>query len=40
MQIKMDTIALFGGDWIVEKMNAFLRGQKIRTLFFDSIVKY
>jgi superfamily II DNA helicase RecQ len=29
MQIKIYTIPLFGGDWIVEEMNTFLRGQKI-----------
>jgi superfamily II DNA helicase RecQ len=29
MQIKIYTIPLFGGDWIVEEMNTFLRGRKI-----------
>jgi superfamily II DNA helicase RecQ len=29
MQVKIYTIPLFGGDWIVEEMNTFLRGQKI-----------
>jgi superfamily II DNA helicase RecQ len=29
MQIKIYTIPLFGGDWIVEEMNDFLRNQKI-----------
>lgn len=29
LQIKIYTIPLLGGDWAVEEMNTFLRGQKI-----------